>query len=993
MLDESAPTQPEDRLKYLLSASPAILYSCVATGDYGATFISDNVIAQFGYTPADFTEDATFWVSRIHAADRPQVFTELSHLFECGYHTHEYRFRHRDGSYRWVRDDLKLIRNAAGEPMEIVGSWLDITQDRQFAQTHEQTVIDLHQQVEWQRLVMEITHKIRHSLHLADVLMTTVTEVRQFLQTDRVLIFCFNPSWNGTVLTESVGAEWLPLLNQTISDQCFADHHVSFFQQGHITAKANIHIAGLNPCHVELLTSFQVIANLVVPILQGETLWGLLIAHHCAASREWQPLEIDLLRQLASQVGLAIQQANLFAQVQVELSERRQTEEALRKSEERWQLAVAGSNDGIWDYDLITQSAFQSEHCVAIMGHKPGAINNITEWLPFIHPNDIDAVMQAWSAHIQGRTPSYKAEYRIRHADGTYHWVLARGQAVWDEQGQPIRVVGSISDISDRKQAEAEIRALNTELEQRVLDRTADLSRSMAEISDLYTNAPCGYHSLDSEGTFIRINNTELNWLGYSRGEILYQKKFSDLLTSESLAVFQANFTQFKAQGWVNNLEFDMVCKDGAILPVSLNSTAIRDQAENYVTSRSTVFDIRQRKQIENSLREAERRWRSLLEHVRLVVIGLNHTGKVEFANPFFLELTGYRLDEVLGQDWFTTFLPATDQPTVEIVFHELLEQEFHPYYENAIVTKAGENRTIAWNNTLLRDTQGKVIGTMSIGEDITHRQAVERLKDEFISIVSHELRTPLTSIRGSLGLLATGILDDSPNEMRRMIEIASLDTERLVRLVNDILDLERLESGKIGLIKSTCEPTVLMQRSLATMQSMAAAAQVELAIATTTATTIWADSDRLIQTLTNLLSNAIKFSAPGSTVWLTVEELSGHSRSDVAIAPDPPALPELPADQHQPCYSVPPPGQTIPYVLFKVKDEGRGIPINKLDTIFGRFQQVDASDSRVKGGTGLGLAICQTIIQQHEGEIWVESSLGVGSTFSFTVPIGPEVE
>ncbi len=966
MVDEPYP-HSEEHLKYLLSVSPAILYSCAASGDYGATFISDNITAQFGYAPEAFTQDPSFWLSRIYEADRPHVLAELPHLFELGYHTHEYRFLHQDGSYRWVRDDLKLIRNQAGEPLEIVGSWLDITQERLLAQAHRQTALDLQQQVEWQRLVMEMTQKIRCSLTLAEVLKTTVTEVRQFLQTDRALIFKFEAPWRGSVVTESVGDPWLPLLGHHMYASGFADYQIKSFQQGQVIAKVDAQAIAISADQLNRLTRLQIRGKLLVPILQGDTLWGLLIAHHCAAPREWLPLEIDLLRQLATQVGLAIQQADLFDQVQVELAERRQTEEALRQSEERWQLAIAGSNDGIWDYDLVTQASFQSEHCLAIMGHEPGAINNLAEWLPLVHPEDRDAVIEAWSAHLQGQTPYFMAEYRMRHVDDTYHWVMSRGQAVWDDQGQPIRITGSMSDISARKQAEAEIRALNADLEQRVRDRTADLSRSMTEVSDLYTNAPCGYHSLDEEGTFIRINNTALNWLGYSRGEILHQRKFSDLLTSESLAIFKTSFSQFKIQGWVNNVEFDMVRKDGTILPVSLNSTAIRDAAGNYVMSRSTLFDISQRKQVENALREAERRWRSLLENVQLVVIGLDRLGQVEFANPFFLELTGYSLCEVLGQPWFTTFLPAADQPIVQTVFYEVLEPDFHPYYENAIVTKSGEHRTIAWNNTLLRDTHGDVIGTMSIGEDVTHRQAVERLKDEFISIVSHELRTPLTSIRGSLGLLATGVLDDSPTEMRRMIAIASLDTERLVRLVNDILDLERLESGKIGLVKAACVPAELMEQSLAVMQPSADAAQVHLRMADSTAITLWADSDRLIQTFTNLLSNAIKFSVPGSTVWLTAEWVAETG----AAAPSPPT----------------------PGVRFQVKDQGRGIPAHKLETIFGRFQQVDASDSRVKGGTGLGLAICQTIVRQHGGEIWVESRLGSGSTFSFTVPITGEFE
>jgi PAS domain S-box-containing protein len=142
------------------------------------------------------------------------------------------------------------------------------------------------------------------------------------------------------------------------------------------------------------------------------------------------------------------------------------------------------------------------------------------------------------------------------------------------------------------------------------------------------------------------------------------------------------------------------------------------------------------------------------------VVVGLDITGKVEFANAFFLELTGYTQAEVLSKDWFETFLPLQEQQQVHTAFQEILEHEFHPHYTNAILTQSGEERIIAWNNTQLRNLQDEVIGTMSIGEDITERHAVEKMKNEFISVVSHELRTPLTSIRGSLGILATGALN-----------------------------------------------------------------------------------------------------------------------------------------------------------------------------------------------------------------------------------------
>ena len=222
-------------------------------------------------------------------------------------------------------------------------------------------------------------------------------------------------------------------------------------------------------------------------------------------------------------------------------------------------------------------------------------------------------------------------------------------------------------------------------------------------------------------------------------------------------------------------------------------------------------------------------------------------------------------------------------------------------------------------------------------------------MKDEFVSVVSHELRTPLTSIRGSLGLLAGGAVGDIPENGRRMVEIAVENTDRLIRLINDILDIERIESGAVVLHQEQCRVTDLVAESLRVVVPVARAADVEVGLAKIEGD-VWADADRIVQTLTNLLSNAVKFSPPGGVVTLTAAEVDG-------------------------------------FVEFSVADEGRGIPADKLETIFGRFQQVDASDSRLKGGTGLGLAISRSIVEQHGGRIWAESEEGQGATFRFTVP------
>jgi signal transduction histidine kinase/DNA-binding response OmpR family regulator len=219
----------------------------------------------------------------------------------------------------------------------------------------------------------------------------------------------------------------------------------------------------------------------------------------------------------------------------------------------------------------------------------------------------------------------------------------------------------------------------------------------------------------------------------------------------------------------------------------------------------------------------------------------------------------------------------------------------------------------------------------------LTQRASLDHIKDEFISTVSHELRTPLTSIRGALGLLSAGLLGNVDPKAQNLLRIAVSNTDRLIRLINDILDLERMESGRAPLSIRRCSLRELAQQSVETMTAMADAASVGIdLLAGDDAIYFDGDADRITQVITNLLSNAIKFSPPESTIHL-------HLASDAN------------------------------YVTLRVEDEGRGIPVDKLETIFDRFQQVEASDARQKGGTGLGLAICRTIAHQHNGSIWAE--------------------
>jgi signal transduction histidine kinase len=220
---------------------------------------------------------------------------------------------------------------------------------------------------------------------------------------------------------------------------------------------------------------------------------------------------------------------------------------------------------------------------------------------------------------------------------------------------------------------------------------------------------------------------------------------------------------------------------------------------------------------------------------------------------------------------------------------------------------------------------------------------------------VSHELRTPLTSLRASLGLITSGTLDKRPEKQRQMLDMAIGNCDRLIRLVNDILDFEKVEKGKLPLDRQPVEAIDLLRR--AADVAYTAASQVHITVRVDAAhVQVLCDEERILQVLNELVANAIKFSPPDTAIRLSAQP--GKENSDGS-------------DE----------------VCFTVEDEGRGIAAEKLERIFERFQQGDASDSRALGGTGLGLALCRSIVEQHGGRIWAESAPGKGSQFHFTLP------
>lgn len=374
---------------------------------------------------------------------------------------------------------------------------------------------------------------------------------------------------------------------------------------------------------------------------------------------------------------------------------------------------------------------------------------------------------------------------------------------------------------------------------------------------------------------------------------------------------------------------------------LGLDNDRLRRQLEERVAERT------------RSLRQITARTDLLVDSVGEGIYGVDPDGMITFVNPATSRALGYPAADLIGRDAHATFhergpdgrlLPKEQCYITEAVREGLVSSAEADSY----VRSDGRLLPVEVTTTPLTE-EDEVVGAVVIFRDVTQRREVDRLKSEFVSMVSHELRTPLTAIQGSLGLISGGALGPLPAAAGRMLEIASISAHRLNRLVDDILDIERIESGVLVLEPGHQSARTVVDSAVEQMQVLAEEAGVEVRVGAVEGA-VHADPDRAAQTLINLISNALKFSYPGGEVEITAQ-----------------VQPEV--------------------VEFRVCDQGRGIPEDRLERIFNRFEQVDSGDAREKGGFGLGLAISRSLVERSGGRIWASNNAERGATLHFTLP------
>jgi len=562
-------------------------------------------------------------------------------------------------------------------------------------------------------------------------------------------------------------------------------------------------------------------------------------------------------------------------------------------------------------------------------------------WDKLIPHSDVPAAIENFERlRINGFPAAFENQWV--HRDGGLRRIAWSASPLLDEHGHVNFIIATGIDVTIQRVAEATLRESEARYRQLV----------EGSLGMVFTH--------DLQGVLLSVNTHGAQSIGRTR-EQMAGHRLSEFMPEERRAGFDKYLGDILQRGEVQGM-LHLQDVNGEIRAIAYRNKLIEIPGRDpYVLAFGV--DITEQVRAEDQLRALSRQSDSILESVGDGIYGIDLDGNCTVVNPAAAQMIGFKPEEILGRNMHSlihhTRADGTPYPQEECPIQNTITDLDTVRVSNEVFwRKDGTSFPVEYvarpQIEIRSELQPGSPGALPTGQAVGVVVAfTDRMKDEFISTVSHELRTPLTSLRAALGLITGGTLNTRPEKLQQMLDIATGNTDRLVRLVNDILELERIGSGKAELHYTMCSADDLFRRAAGLQQMSASKAQLRITF-NSQGVNVWADPDRVLQTLTNLISNAIKFSPPSTEIHLRARRVDTNEAE------------------------------------LQVRDQGRGIPEDKLESIFERFHQVDASDSRTMGGTGLGLAICRSIVNQHGGRIWATSTLGKGSTFHFTLPTRP---
>lgn len=679
----------------------------------------------------------------------------------------------------------------------------------------------------------------------------------------------------------------------------------------------------------------------------------------------WVKITATLLCDPVTQQTYALGMIEDVTQEKISQREREQAKQALRESEDRWQLAIQGSNDGIWDWDILHQTIFFSAQWKAMLGFAVDEVeDNFDLWASRIHPDDRAGVNQILQDHLERKSPFYQSEHRLCCKDGTYKWILARGQALWDESGRAVRMVGSHTDISERKRVET------------ILQERERLLRLFIQY------APASMVMLDRELRYVMASQ---RWV-----EDFHFDSIDSLLGRSHYEVFPEVSEEWK--------QVHQRCLAGAIEKCDEERFVRSDGSEqwlrweihpwydqNQAVSGIIIFaeDITAQKLAQIQLRQSEERFRLAMEYAEIGTWDWDVTLDRITWNEQNFRLHGLPTQgiEPSFAVWRDCLYPADIAPAEQGFWQAVSTQGLYRT-QYRVSWQDGTIHWLASRGRAVYSKLGHPIRVLGITLDISERKQAEqelqhaieeltrlnRLKDDFLSTVSHELRTPMSNIKMATQMLEIrlqplGLLTDASHAISRYFQVLKDECQREIGLINDLLDLARLDAGAEPLTLSTLDLSVVLAQIVAPFEERMHNQQQHFELLLSpNLPSVMTDRSYLERILAELLQNACKYTPMGEKIRIVAETIS---TADV----------------------VPEETTRFPSVQIQVSNSGVEIADIEQARIFDRFYRIPDRDPWRHGGTGLGLALVQKLAEQIRGQITVHSDSS-WTTFTLTLPI-----
>jgi len=675
----------------------------------------------------------------------------------------------------------------------------------------------------------------------------------------------------------------------------------------------------------------------IVKSLREEERLGILTTK---SQRSYEELEMP-------DKSIAVFEDDMERKIREDNSGDEMVEKALMDAAEKYHLITERTNDliALTTFKLNTTFTYVNPSYKKILGYEPEDLIG-KPCFDFIHPDDKKNLLPLLKKYVSAKAKrlltrkdvesSLFIEYRIRDKSGNWHYLESTANFAGDE------LLFVSKDITERKKAEEEL--LHS-------SNAVRMSNDSIVISDL-------------KGNIIDANEATLRMYGTKDKKDLIGKNSLDLIASEHREKALAGMNEVLEKGYVKDREYNIISRDGCRIPVEMSVAIMNDVNGKPVGFVGITRNIIERKKAEEALQASEEKFRNIFEGAKDSLIFVDTTGKILDVNEEAVKTFGGSKEEVLGKHFSKLGVtPVKEIPTLLKNFAKVLRDK-KALINIQIKNKKGEIRNLECSANLLKIGKKKS-GVMIVARDVTDRKRAEekikrqniklkkldRIKTDFLNVTSHELRTPMAAMKGYIQMLSKQKLGDVTPEQKDALNVVLRNTNRLDNLIEEILDISRLESGTMKFIPEKTDVTEMIREVVETMQASADLKNIKINTELEEIPELIIDQERIKQVLMNLVNNSIKFSPHDSTINLCTKMKKDN-------------------------------------VLFELQDFGRGIPKNKQKKIFERFYQVDSGMDRKFGGVGLGLSISQGIVNAHGGKIWVGSTVGKGSIFKFSIPI-----